>query len=345
MSLVKKLLRKNILEMIPYSSARDEYSGEEAIFLDANENPYETGINRYPDPIQSKLKAKIAQIKNVNHENIFLGNGSDEPIDLLIRAFCEPGQDNIVSIKPTYGMYKVCSDINNIEFRECLLTKDFQIDKEGLLKLVDKNTKLLFLCSPNNPSSNSLLFEDILYLIEHFEGLIIVDEAYIDFTANTSLLIELNEFPNLVILQTFSKAWGMAGIRLGMAFAQKEIIQALNKIKYPYNINILTQRQALERIGRSEEKELWVKNIIEQREYLTQKLSEIPLVKEILPSDANFLMVRFDEPKKVFDYLIQKKIVVRDRSKVPLCEGCLRFTIGIKAENDELLKALRTYND
>lgn len=345
MSLVQQLLRKNILELTPYSSARDEYSGEEAVFLDANENPYETGVNRYPDPLQLKLKTKIAQIKNVHHENIFLGNGSDEPIDLLIRAFCEPRQDNIISIKPTYGMYKVCADINNVEFRESLLTNEFQIDKTGLLKLADKNSKLLFLCSPNNPTSNSLVREDILYIIENFNGLVIVDEAYNDFTAERSLIEVLNNYPNLVILQTFSKAWGLAGVRLGMAFAQREIIQALNRIKYPYNVNVLTQRLALDRISKVDEKDQWVKNIIEQREMLKQKLFELSMVKGILPSNANFLMVKFDTPKRIFDYLISKKIVVRDRSKVALCDGCLRFTIGTKAENDELLQALRTYND
>jgi histidinol-phosphate aminotransferase len=345
MSLVQQLLRKNILELTPYSSARDEYSGEDAIFLDANENPYDSGVNRYPDPLQLKLKTRIGQIKNIHYENIFLGNGSDEPIDLLIRAFCEPRQDNIISIKPTYGMYKVCADINNVEFRESLLTKDFQIDKEGLLKLADKNSKLLFLCSPNNPTSNSLIRENIIYILENFQGLVIVDEAYIDFTSERSLIEVLVNYPNLIVLQTFSKAWGMAGVRLGMAFAQREIIQALNRIKYPYNINILTQRAALERISKGDEKEQWVKNIIKQRETLKLKLIELPLIKGILPSDANFLMVKFEEPKKIFKYLIDKKIVVRDRSKVALCDGCLRFTIGTMAENEEMLQALRTYND
>jgi histidinol-phosphate aminotransferase len=345
MSIVNKLIRKNILNLTPYSSARDEYSGEDAIFLDANENPFESGINRYPDPLQLKLKTKIAHIKNVNCEKIFLGNGSDEPIDLLIRAFCDPGIDNILSIKPTYGMYRVCADINNVEFRESLLTNEFQIDKENILGLADNNSKLMFLCTPNNPTSNSLYREDIIFLLENFNGLIIVDEAYIDFTENRSLLEILDNYPNLIILQTFSKAWGMAGIRLGMAFSSREIISILNRIKYPYNINVLSQRIALERLEMVSEKEIWVKNIKEQRKVLQTKLKSLDLVKEVLQGDANFLMVRFEKPRKIFKYLIDKKIIVRDRSKVVLCEGCLRFTIGTIVENENLFEALRTYKD
>jgi histidinol-phosphate aminotransferase len=343
MSIIYKLIRKNILNLTPYSSARDEFSGEDAIFLDANENPFETGINRYPDPLQWKLKNKIAQIKNVHSEKIFLGNGSDEPIDLLIRAFCEPGIDNILSIKPTYGMYKVCADINNIEFRESLLTKDYQVNKENILGLADANSKIMFLCTPNNPTSNSLHREDILYLLQNFCGLVVVDEAYIDFTENRSLLEYLDSYHNLVVLQTFSKAWGMAGARLGMAFAQLEIIKILNRIKYPYNINILTQRMAIERLDKTDEKDNWVMNIREQREILRSKLNELSVVKDIIPSDANFLLVKFEEPRSVFSFLMDRKIIVRDRSKVALCEGYLRFTIGIATENEELVAALRTY--
>jgi histidinol-phosphate aminotransferase len=345
MSIVKKLIRKNILNLTPYSSARDEFSGQDAIFLDANENPFETGLNRYPDPLQLKLKNKIAQIKNVDYEKIFLGNGSDEPIDLLIRAFCEPGIDNILGMKPTYNMYKVCADINNVEFRESLLTKNYQLHKENLLGLADGNSKIMFLCTPNNPTSNSLYREDIVYLLENFNGLVVVDEAYIDFTENRSLLEVLDNYPNLVVLQTLSKAWGMAGIRLGMAFASRGIINVLNHIKYPYNINILTQRMALERLDKAGDKDDWVRNIKEQREVLRLKLSQLGLVKEILPSDANFLMVRFEKPLIIFKYLIDKKIIVRNRSKVAMCEGCLRFTIGTKGENQELLAALRTYKE
>ncbi len=345
MSLVRQLIRKNIEELVPYSSARDEYSGDDAVFLDANENPYNSGTNRYPDPSQSKVKVKISQLKNISFERIFLGNGSDEPIDLLMRAFCEPGKDNIISIKPTYGMYKVCANINDVEFREVLLNDKFQIDKEGIAKVADSNSKLLFICSPNNPTSNSMYRNDIIYLLETFTGLVVVDEAYIDFSGETSLLAQLDNYPNLVVLQTFSKAWAMAGVRLGMAFASREIIDVLNKIKYPYNINILTQRLVLERLDKVDEKNKWVENILKQREILRVELGKSGLVENILPSDSNFLMVRFREAKRVFNYLMDKKIIVRDRSKVALCEGYLRITIGLSDENESLLKALSEYKN
>lgn len=338
---INTLVRKNILSLIPYSSARDEYKGEEAIFLDANENPFNTPLNRYPDPQQMKLKRRIAEIKGVPVENIFLGNGSDEAIDLLIRVFCEPGTDNIISIKPTYGMYKVCADINQVEFREALLNKDYQADTQLLLSLADNRSKLMFLCSPNNPTSNSLDRNDILLLIRKFSGLVILDEAYLDFSANQSLISELSSFPNLVILQTFSKAWGMAGIRLGMAFASRDIITLLNRIKYPYNVNVLTQRAALDHLQETAGKDTWVNRILDQRGWLQKELEQLPMVRNILPSDANFLMVKFDDPGKVFEYLIGKKIIVRDRSKVPLCEGYLRITVGSPEENQRLINALQ----
>ncbi|MFO7368697.1 MAG: histidinol-phosphate transaminase [Bacteroidales bacterium] len=340
---INLLIRKNIRSLVPYSSARDEYKGEDAVFLDANENPFNTPLNRYPDPHQLKLKKTISDIKNVPVNCIFLGNGSDEAIDLLIRAFCEPGVDNIVSIKPTYGMYKVCADINHVEFREVLLNKEFQPDTEGLLKQADKNSKLLFLCSPNNPTSNSFKKDDLCYLVKNFPGLVIIDEAYIDFSGAGTLIGELGNYPNLVILQTFSKAWGMAGIRLGMAFAGKEIIDVLRHIKYPYNINVLTQRTALECLSDTGKKDAWIREIIDQREYLRKELSRLPMVKHILPSDANFLMVRFDNPQEIFHYLINKKIIVRDRSKVVLCEGFLRITVGSGEENRALVQALQQY--
>ena len=343
MTEINRLIRKNIRELVPYSSARDEYKGEEAVFLDANENPYNNSFNRYPDPLQQRLKIKIAELKNVPAANIFLGNGSDEAIDLLIRAFCEPGRDNIISIKPTYGMYKVCADVNNVEFREILLNKDYQADTGEMIRQADGNSKLMFLCSPNNPTSNSLNRSDILLLISKFKGLVILDEAYIDFSSAGSLLSGLKLYPNLVILQTFSKAWGMAGIRLGMAFAGGEIISVLNHIKYPYNINILTQRKALEQIGELRQKDNKVTRILEQRILLRQKLLKSSLVKEILPSDANFLMVRFDHPRDIFNYLIGRRIIVRDRSKVPLCEGYLRITIGTEEENSLLIRTLNEY--
>ena len=337
------MLRKNIRELTPYSSARNEFSGEDAIFIDANENPYDTGVNRYPDPLQLNLKNKISKIIKVDTQNIFLGNGSDEAIDLMIRAFCEPGVDNIISIKPTYGMYKVCADINNVEYREALLRNDYSLDKSALLSLTDRNTKLLYLCSPNNPTSNSISREDIVYLLENFKGLVILDEAYIDFSKEKSFTESLSKYPQLIIFQTLSKAWGMAGIRLGMAFASKEIINVLNIIKYPYNVNILTQRLALERLQKVDEKENWVKMILEQREFLRLKLGEFPAVTKVLPSDANFLMAKFDNSGEVFNYLIDHKIIVRDRSKVALCEGCLRITVGTKNENELLLKVLQDY--
>lgn len=340
---ISSLLRNNIRSLTPYSSARDEYKGEEAVFLDANENPYNIPFNRYPDPLQTRLKKRISEIKGVAPGNIFLGNGSDEAIDLLIRAFCEPGRDNILAIKPTYGMYRVCADINGIEYRESLLNEHFQPDVKQLMALADNHSKLMFLCSPNNPTSNSLDSADMLQLINQFRGLVILDEAYIDFSIHPSMIAQLKEHENLVILQTFSKAWGMAGIRLGMAFADSEIIAVLNHIKYPYNVNILTQKVALEHLGSTQNKDKWVTQILEQRELLNDQLKRFPMVKNILPGDANFLMVKFDDPKQVFDFLINKKIIVRDRSKVPLCEGYLRITVGTAEENSMLLDALNEF--
>jgi histidinol-phosphate aminotransferase len=340
---INTLIRENIRSLVPYSSAREEYTGSEAIYLDANENPFNMPLNRYPDPRQGKLKERISVIKQIPAEKIFLGNGSDEAIDLLIRAFCEPRVDNIISIKPTYGMYKVCADINRVEFREALLNASYQPEPESLLAMADENSKLLFLCSPNNPTSNSLNRKDLLHLIGHFRGLVVLDEAYIDFSTAGSLLPELARFPNLVILQTFSKAWGMAGIRLGMAFASPEIISILNRIKYPYNINILTQQTALEHLSGNQEKEKWIAMILEQRHWLEQSLTGLSFVRQILPSDANFLMVRFEKPKEIYHYLIGKKIIVRDRSKVALCEGYLRITIGSPEENTILLQALQDF--
>jgi histidinol-phosphate aminotransferase len=343
MSVIENLLRKNIRSLIPYSSARDEFQGGDAVLLDANENPFMSAINRYPDPHQKLLKNKIAAIKNVPESAIFLGNGSDEAIDLLIRAFCEPGTDNIISMKPSYGMYQVCAAINNVEFREVLLKKDYQLDTNAMLEKADEHTKMMFLCSPNNPTSNNLNREDMLLLIRRFKGIVVLDEAYIDFSGAPSLLSELSQFPNLVILQTFSKAWGMAGIRLGLAFADREIIGVLSHIKYPYNINILTQQTALERISDVAQKDEWIASIKSQREFLKHELSGLALVKKILPSDSNFLMVQFDQPQKIFSYLTNRKIIVRDRSKVALCEGFLRITIGTEEENRNIIQALKEF--
>jgi histidinol-phosphate aminotransferase len=340
---ISSLLRNNIRSLTPYSSAREEYNGEEAVFLDANENPYNSPFNRYPDPLQIKLKKRISEIKGVAPENIFLGNGSDEAIDLLIRAFCEPGEDNILAIKPTYGMYKVCADINGVQYRESLLNEHFQVNVQQLTDLADDHSKLMFLCSPNNPTSNSLDATDILQLVRMFKGLVVLDEAYIDFSIHPSMAAKLKAYSNLVILQTFSKAWGMAGIRLGMAFADIDIIRVLNRIKYPYNVNILTQKVALEHLESMENKDKWVNQILEQRNWLNSQLSRFSMVRNILPADANFLMVKFDDPKKVFDFLIEKKIIVRDRSKVSLCEGYLRITVGTSEENKMLINALYKY--
>ncbi|MGD2034999.1 MAG: histidinol-phosphate transaminase, partial [Bacteroidales bacterium] len=277
------------------------------------------------------------------YEKIFLGNGSDEAIDLLIRAFCEPGIDNIISIKPTYGMYRVLADVNNVEYRDVLLTKDLQIDKKALLKVADLNSTLLFLCSPNNPTSNSFYHEDIVYLLENFDGLVVLDEAYIDFSRERSFLDSLDSYPNLVILQTFSKAWGMAAIRLGMAFASRQIITILNKIKYPYNISKLTQNHALQKISEKKDKDSWVEMILEQRDALNIELKKLDIVKEILPCDANFLMVKFEDPKGVLSFLMNRRIILRDRSNVPLCEGCLRITIGTEEENKMLISTLKEF--
>lgn len=338
---INKLLRKNIAHLQPYSSARDEYSGEAMVFLDANENPFNEPYNRYPDPYQKMLKEKIAALKKMDIEQLFLGNGSDEPIDLLIRAFCEPGTDNIVTMHPTYGMYQVAADINNIEVKKVSLTEDFELRPDKILEAVDKNTKLLFLCSPNNPTGNCMDKDAILKIIKNFDGLVVLDEAYIDFATGKSLLPELHLHSNLVVLQTFSKAWGMAGIRLGMAFASPKIIDILNKIKYPYNLNILTQQKAMELVEDEEKIKKWVKLIIAEREKMAELLKEFPFVTKVYRSDANFLLVKMHDAQGIYKYLIEKGVVVRDRAKVHLCEGSLRITIGSSDENNQLWKTLK----
>jgi len=340
---LNQLIRPNIKNLKPYSSARDEYTGEAAVFLDANENPFNQPYNRYPDPYQRKVKEKIAELKQVAASQIFLGNGSDEPIDLLFRAFCEPGVDNVVSIDPTYGMYQVAADINNIEVRKVLLTTDFELDVEALLAACDDNTKLLFICSPNNPTGNCLKEADILTLVKAFEGIVVLDEAYIDFAPDKSLLSQLDQYPNLVILQTLSKAWGMAGIRLGMAFASEDIVKLLSNIKYPYNINVLTQQKALELLERGEEQQNWVQQLLSERELMQLALIDLSFVQKVYPSDANYLLVKVDDAKGIYNYLVEKKIIIRDRSSVALCEGCLRITIGQPSENKLLLDELRKY--
>lgn len=334
------LLRDNIKTLKAYSSARDEFSGEAMVFLDANENPYNAPYNRYPDPLQRQLKSKIAEIKNCDPEQIFLGNGSDEPIDLLFRAFCEPGKDNIISIDPTYGMYQVAADINNIEVRKVKLDADYNFSADELLQAADENCKLVFVCSPNNPTANLMNKAEMLKLIQNFMGIVVVDEAYIDFAPNETLLQELANYPNLVILQTFSKAWGMAGIRLGMAFASTEIIRIFNKIKYPYNINILTQQKAMELLEQAAEKEEWVATILAERDLLKEQLAKLPFVVKIYPSDANFLLVKMHDARGIYDYLVENGVIVRDRSKVILCDESLRITVGAPEENQILLEKL-----
>jgi len=336
-----KLLRNNIKALKPYSSARDEFSGEAEVFLDANENPFNAPYNRYPDPLQWAVKVKIAAIKNISPEKIFLGNGSDEPIDIIFRAFCEPGVDNMVSIDPTYGMYQVAADINNVEVRKVKLNEDFGFSAQKLLDATNLYTKVIFVCSPNNPTANLMDKSEIVKLLTGFDGLVVVDEAYIDFAPESSLLSELDRYENLIVLQTFSKAWGMAGIRLGMAFAQPEIISIFNKIKYPYNINILTQKKALELLDNLQEKEDWVKTIIEERGEMVRKLFKMPFVQVVYPSDANFVLVKMHDARGIYEHLTDQKIIVRDRSKITLCDDCLRITIGSPKENKKLRKALR----
>jgi len=342
---LEQLVRPNIWKLAPYSSARDEYSGKEAhVFLDANENPYNAPYNRYPDPLQRDLKKQLSKVKGVNAENIFLGNGSDEAIDLAYRIFCEPGRDNVVAIAPTYGMYKVCADINDIEYREVMLDDQFQIQADRLLAACDSHTKIVWICSPNNPTGNSIHRDEIIKVIEGFEGIVMVDEAYIDFAQQLSLRQELPTHPNLIILQTMSKAWGSAAIRLGMAFASKDIISIYNKVKYPYNINQLTQQQALEMLNDPYEVDKTVKILLQERTRLMQAFQELPICKQIYKTDANFFLALMTDAQRIYDYLVERGIIVRNRTRVQLCHNCLRITIGTRTENNELLSALRMYS-
>ncbi len=340
---LQELVRPNIISLKPYSSARDEFTGEASVYLDANESPYNAPYNRYPDPYQRKLKQKISELKQVEVDQIFLGNGSDEPIDLLIKAFCTPGIDNIISIEPTYGMYQVAADINCIEVKRIPLTAGFDLDTNALLKAADSKSKLLFICSPNNPTGNSFVQEDILNIIINFQGIVVLDEAYIDFSSRQSCLKMLHRHPNLVILQTFSKAWGLAGLRLGMAFASAEIVAILNKIKYPYNINILTQEKVLEMLADSERTSHWVKTTIAERRRMEHELSQLPIVTKVHPSDANFLLISTTDANGLYNFLVNHKIIVRNRSSIALCHNCIRITIGSAAENHQLMAAIKQY--
>jgi len=337
---IQKLLRNNIRDLQPYSCARDEFKGEASVYLDANENPYNSPYNRYPDPLQWEVKEQISAVKGIPAENIFLGNGSDEPIDLLFRAFCEPRIDNVVAIEPTYGMYKVSAGINDVEYRKVLLDVNFQFSADKLLDASNLYTKIIWLCSPNNPTGNSLNRDEIVKLITSFDGIVVLDEAYIDFASEASFAVKLLDYPNLVILQTFSKAWGNAAIRLGMAFASTEIIGVLNKIKYPYNINILTQKHALASLKNAEQVKKWVEILLEERANLINKLEQLPLVQHIYPTDANFVLVKVNDANEIYQNLVDKGIIVRNRNSVSLCNGCLRITVGTLEENKILLEEL-----
>ena len=346
---LESLTRKNIWSLAPYSSARNEYAGREArVFLDANENPYNAPYNRYPDPLQLELKEAIAKVKGVPAQCIFLGNGSDEAIDLPYRCFCEPGVDNVVAIEPTYGMYKVCADINNVEYRPVLLDEHFQVTADALLAATDEHTKIIWLCTPNNPTGNCLVREEVIKVIEQFDGLVIVDEAYSDFSSQTSFrqwAMSNGQWsrPNLIVLNTMSKAWGCAAIRLGMAFASEGIIDIFNKVKYPYNVNLLTQQQALKALQDPFEVDGWVKILKEERGRVMQAFSILPICEKIYPTDANFFLAKMTDATGIYNYLVDQGIIVRNRNRVQLCQNCLRITIGTKTENSELIAALRQY--
>ena len=342
---LEQLTRPNVWRLKPYASARDEYNGADAtVFLDANENPYNAPHNRYPDPLQWEVKRILAPIKRLPAESIFLGNGSDEAIDLLMRAFCCPAVDNVVAIDPTYGMYQVCAEVNDVAYRKVSLEEDFSFRADKLLAAADEHTKLIFLCSPNNPTGNDLPRPEIERLIDRFEGLVVLDEAYNDFSEAPSFLSELPRYPNLVVLQTFSKAWGCAAIRLGMAFASPDIIAILNKIKYPYNVNELTQRQAIEMLHRHYEIAQWVGTLKEERSRLGVELAKLPCTVRLFPSDANFFLVRVTDAVRIYRYLVGRGIIVRNRHNVTLCGNCLRITVGTRPENEQLLEALRQYD-
>ena len=344
MKSLQELTRPNIWSLAPYSSARNEYAGREAhVFLDANENPYNQPFNRYPDPLQLELKAALSNVKGVPQENIFLGNGSDEAIDLPYRCFCEPKVDNVVAIEPTYGMYKVCADINDVEYRPVLLDEQYQITANKLLAATDAHTKIIWLCSPNNPTGNNLIREEIQKVIEGFEGIVIVDEAYSDFSAQKPFRSEIAKYPNLIVLNTMSKAWGCAAIRLGMAFASEEIISIFNKVKYPYNVNQLTQQQALEALKDPFEVDKWVKILLEERSRMMDAFKLLPICEQVYPTNANFFLARMTDATKIYNYLVDRGVIVRNRHRVQLCQNCLRITIGTKSENGELIAALRQY--
>ena len=341
---LQELVRPNILRLTPYSCARNEFNGMNAhVFLDANENPYNANLNRYPDPLQEDLKKEIAKVKGVPAENIFLGNGSDEAIDLIYRIFCEPRVDNVVAIAPTYGMYEVCADINDVEYRPVLLNEDFQLDADKLLEACDAHTKVIWICSPNNPTGNLLERKQIEKVLTTFQGIVVIDEAYSDFAQEHPFRYELANYPNLVVLNTFSKAWACAAIRLGMAFASNDIISLFNKVKYPYNVNLLTQEKAIEILHSPAKIQQWLSIITTERAHLLPAIGELPICQHIYPTDSNFFLVRVTDADDIYRYLVERGIIVRNRNRVALCGNCLRITVGTPQENCELLSALRQY--
>ncbi len=344
---LNSIIRENIRNLTPYSSARDEFKGEASVYLDANENAYGSPLpknyNRYPDPLQEQLKYRISQIKGIPVRNMFLGNGSDEAIDILFRAFCEPGRDNVIIVPPTYGMYEVSANINNVALKRVPLLPDYQLDLNGIAEAIDTQTRLIFICSPNNPTGNSINREDIQTILAHFNGLVVVDEAYINYSRQKSLIQELTEYANLVVLQTLSKAWGLAALRLGMAFASEEIIEVFNKVKPPYNINQATQDLAIQALDNVEQVNGWIRETVTERDALGKQLLGLDVIEWVYPSDANFILARTTQATAIYRHLVEQGIIVRDRSKVELCEGCLRITVGTPAENKTLIHELKNY--
>ena len=339
------LVRSNILSLAPYSSARSEFSGSANVWLDANESPYNGPYNRYPDPLQKQVKQRLAAIKGVNASRIFLGNGSDECIDLVYRVFCEPGIDNAVAISPSYGMYEVCADINDVAYRKVPLANDFALDADALLAATDPHTKVIWICSPNNPTGNAFSAAHIERVLSRFGGIVVVDEAYGDFSSQPSMRTRLEQYPNLIVLQTFSKAWGSAGVRLGMAFASEEIVALFNKVKYPYNVNLLTQEYALRHLDRMAEVEQWISDILRERSRLTAALEVLPQVEHIFASDANFVLVRVTDADGIYRHLQRQGIIVRNRNRVEKCVGCLRITVGTPEENNAVINGIKSYDN
>ena len=344
---IDKIVRKNIEKLQPYSSARSEYRGDAEVFLDANENSYgsplDDNYHRYPDPLQWSLKLEISKIKGVPPQNIFIGNGSDEVIDIAFRIFCNPAEDNVIICPPTYGMYKVCANINDVEVREVLLTKDFQLNVEGILSATDEHTKLLFICSPNNPTGNDMNRMDIELLLNNFPGIVIIDEAYINFSRQKTFIQELVEYENLLVMQTLSKAWGLAALRLGLGFASEKMIDLFNKVKPPYNVNLSSQQLGIKALANIKEVNAHIIDILEQRNWIHAQLQQFKFVQIIYASDANFILVKVDDADKLYQYLLLHRIIVRNRSKEPLCYNCIRITIGTPQENQKLINTLKSY--